>query len=96
LPFTVIFHEFTACPVILHIFVTVLVDHFKRAVTDLLGKAFIAMFLYLKLGLSEPERGNYPSDVHIETAYYIHIKKPCHQVREAASYILTLSIIPAV
>ena len=67
----------------------------KRKLTKMdAGKAFIAMFLYLKLGLPDPERGNYPPDVHIETAYYTHIKKPCHQVREAASYILALSIIP--
>jgi hypothetical protein len=48
----------------------------------------------LRPGLSDFESCNHPPVAYNATAYNTHIKKPCHQVREAASYILALSIIP--
>jgi len=57
-------------------------------------KKFSTMNFNLRPGLSYPGSDNYPPDAYNGTAYYTHIKKPCHQVREAASYILALSIIP--
>ena len=35
--FAVFFHEFPTGPLVLHVFIIVPVDHFERAVTDLLG-----------------------------------------------------------
>jgi len=57
-------------------------------------RKFNTMSFNLRPGLSYPKNGDYPPDAYNGTAYNTHIKKPCHQVREAASYILALSIIP--
>jgi hypothetical protein len=57
-------------------------------------REFNTVIFYLRPGLSDFESGNHTPDAYKGTAYNTHIKKPCHQVREAASYILALSIIP--
>ena len=54
------------------------------------------MNLYLSRFLPNPKSGDCQPDDNDLLAYNTHIKISCHPAREAASYILVLSIIPPI